>query len=95
MPGLVAAVCRGGEVLWSDRIGVADVADARPPGVDDQFLVASNTKTFTAVLVMQLRDEGRLALDDLLGDHLPGVAHPVTDPPGAGSRLRDAARADG
>jgi CubicO group peptidase (beta-lactamase class C family) len=78
VPGLVAAVCRGGEVLWSDGIGVADIGEGRPPGVDDQFMVASNTKTFTAVLVMQLRDEGRLALDDLLADHLPGVTHPVT-----------------
>ena len=65
-------------MLWSDGIGVADVAEGRAPGVDDQFMVASNTKTFTAVLVMQLRDEGRLGLDDLLGDHLPGVTHPVT-----------------
>ena len=50
----------------------------RTPGPDDQYLVASNTKTFTAVMVMQLRDEGRLSLDDVLGDHLSDVPHAVT-----------------
>lgn len=78
VPGLYAAVCRGGELLWGEGIGVADVAADRAPGPDDQFLVASNTKTFTAVMVMQLRDEGRLSLDDVLGDHVPGVSHPIT-----------------
>jgi CubicO group peptidase (beta-lactamase class C family) len=37
--------------------------------------VASITKTFTAAAIMQLRDEGRLDLDDPLERYLPGVAH--------------------
>ena len=71
-------MCRGGELVWGDGIGVVEVGADRAPTADDQFLVASNTKTFTAVMVMQLRDEGRLALDDLLGDHMPEVSHPLT-----------------
>jgi CubicO group peptidase (beta-lactamase class C family) len=78
VPGLYAAVCRGGEQLWSEGIGRADVETGRPPRSDDQYLIASNTKTFIAVMVMQLRDEGRLSLDDLLGDHVPEVSHPIT-----------------
>jgi CubicO group peptidase (beta-lactamase class C family) len=78
VPGLYAAVCRRGELAWGEGIGVAEVGSDRPPGPDDQFLIASNTKTFTAVMVMQLRDEGRLTLDDLLGDHVPEVSHPIT-----------------
>jgi CubicO group peptidase (beta-lactamase class C family) len=78
VPGLYAAVCRGGEQLWGEGIGRVDVTDERPPGPDDQYLIASNTKTFIAVMVMQLRDEGRLSLDDLLGDHVPEVSHPLT-----------------
>jgi len=78
VPGLYAAVCRGGELAWGDGIGVADLDGDRAPGPDDQFLVGSNTKTFIAVMVMQLRDEGRLTLDDLLGDHVPEVTHPIT-----------------
>jgi CubicO group peptidase (beta-lactamase class C family) len=78
VPGLYAAVCRGGGLAWGDGIGVADLNGDRAPGPDDQFLVGSNTKTFIAVMVMQLRDEGRLALDDVLGDHVPEVTHPIT-----------------
>ena len=78
LPGLYAGVCRGGELVWGDGIGVVEVGADRAPTADDQFLVASNTKTFTAVMVMQLRDEGRLGLDDLLGDHVPEVSHPIT-----------------
>jgi CubicO group peptidase (beta-lactamase class C family) len=78
LPGLYAGVCRAGSLVWGDGIGVAEVGADRAPTADDQFLIASNTKTFTAVMVMQLRDEGRLALDDLLGAHVPGVSHPLT-----------------
>jgi CubicO group peptidase (beta-lactamase class C family) len=78
VPGLYAAVCRAGATLWGDGIGRADVETGRTPGPDDQYLIASNTKTFIAVMVMQLRDEGRLSLDDLLGDHVPEVSHPIT-----------------
>jgi CubicO group peptidase (beta-lactamase class C family) len=78
VPGMYAAVHRGGEVLWGDGIGVADVGAERPPGPDDQFLVASNTKTFTAVMVLQLRDEGRLDLDDPISDHVADVTHGTT-----------------
>jgi CubicO group peptidase (beta-lactamase class C family) len=78
LPGLYAGVCRGGELVWGDGIGVVELGADHAPTADDQFLVASNTKTFTAVMVMQLRDEGRLALDDLLGDHVPEVSHPLT-----------------
>src|SRR5688572_26684106 len=79
---MYAAVQRGGELLWGEGIGTTDLADPparrRTPGPEDQFLVASNTKTFTAVMVMQLRDAGRLDLDDPIARHVPEVTHPVT-----------------
>ena len=78
VPGLAAAVARGGELLWFAGIGTTRVGSDGTPGPDDQYLIGSNTKTFTAVMLMQLRDEGRLTLDDLLADHLPDVGHPVT-----------------
>jgi CubicO group peptidase (beta-lactamase class C family) len=78
LPGLFAGVCRGGDLVWGEGIGVVEVGAGREPTADDQFLIASNTKTFVAVMVMQLRDEGRLSLDDLLGDHVPEVSHPIT-----------------
>jgi CubicO group peptidase (beta-lactamase class C family) len=78
VPGLFAGVARGGRLVWGEGIGRADVGADRAPTADDQFLIASNTKTFIAVMVMQLRDAGRLTLDDLLGDHVREVSHPIT-----------------
>ena len=76
LPGLIAGVARDGELAWHLGVGAADLADLdTPPGPDDQFPIASNTKTFTAVLVMQLRDEGRLDLDDPIDKHLPTITH--------------------
>ena len=76
-PALAAAVALRGEILWSAGIGTADLGDPSVPlGVDTQFVIASNTKTFTAAMVLQLRDEGRLGLDYPVDDHLPGSAHP-------------------
>jgi len=76
VPGLYAGVVRDGGFVWQEGIGAADVDEPdRAPGPDDQFLIASNSKTFTAVLVMQLRDEGKLRLDDTLGTLLPGTRH--------------------
>jgi CubicO group peptidase (beta-lactamase class C family) len=67
VPGVFAGVVRGGGLVWEEGLGAADLAHpGTPPDADHQFLVASNTKTFTAVLVMALRDEGRLSLDDTL-----------------------------
>jgi len=78
VPGLFAGVSRQGSLVWGEGVGQADLGGDRAPTPDDQFLIASNTKTFIAVMVMQLRDEGRLTLDDLLGDHVPEVSHSLT-----------------
>lgn len=76
VPGLVAAVGRGGGVAWSAGVGKAEVSDPEVPlDTDTPFVIASNTKTFIAVVVMALRDEGRLKLDDPVETYLPGVAH--------------------
>lgn len=63
-PSMCGAVVRGGEVAWSHAIEAT---------TDTQYRIGSLTKTFVAVLVMRLRDEGRLALDDLLEHHLPAA----------------------
>ena len=75
LPGVSAAVFRSGEVAWSDALGLADVERRVDATADTQYAVASITKTFTAVSVMQLRDAGKLELEDPLGKHLPEAAH--------------------
>ncbi len=76
VPGVFGAVVRHGKLLWSDGVGAADLDDPdTPPDDDTQHLIASISKTFTAVLVMALRDEGKLSLDDTLDVHIPETEH--------------------
>ncbi len=75
LPSLSAAVFRAGETIWSDAVGTAGAAGERA-SPETQYRVGSITKTFTAAAVLALRDEGKLALDDPVGKHLPEVAHP-------------------
>jgi CubicO group peptidase (beta-lactamase class C family) len=67
-PILVAGVVRDGGLAWST--GRGEVAE---PHTDVQYRLGSISKTVTAVLVMRLRDEGLLHLDDPLEKHLPGT----------------------
>jgi CubicO group peptidase (beta-lactamase class C family) len=75
LPSLSAAVFRGSELVWSDAVGLGDVEQRIEVTADTQYAVASITKTFTAAALLQLRDEGRLDLEDPLSRHLPEAAH--------------------
>jgi CubicO group peptidase (beta-lactamase class C family) len=69
------AVVRGGQAVFDHAVGVADTDAGTAPDLDTQYRIGSITKTFTAVLLMALRDEGRLSLEDPLGKYLPGSRH--------------------
>ena len=75
LPSLSAAVFRAGELVWSDAVGLGDVEQRIEVTADTQYAVASITKTFTAAALLQLRDEGKLDLEDPLSRHLPEAAH--------------------
>jgi CubicO group peptidase (beta-lactamase class C family) len=66
-PSLAAAVLRDGQQAW---FGARSMTDGHEPGGDTQYRIGSLTKTFVAVLVMRLRDEGMLDLADPLSKHL-------------------------
>lgn len=72
VPSVAAAVVADGTLIWQDAIGTAD--GARPAAVEDQYRIGSITKTFAAVAALQLRDAGRLALEDPLERHLDAGA---------------------
>jgi D-alanyl-D-alanine carboxypeptidase len=55
------------------RSGVADRRTNAPMPRDGHFRMGSNTKTFVAVVILQLVGEGRLSLDDTVERWLPGV----------------------
>jgi CubicO group peptidase (beta-lactamase class C family) len=71
MPSVSACVFRDGEVIWERVLGVADVASARAATSDDVYRIGSITKTFTAVLIMQLVQAGRIDLEAPMRTYLP------------------------
>jgi CubicO group peptidase (beta-lactamase class C family) len=87
LPSVVAGVVRDGRLVWTGEHGRAvdgvhaEDADRGAgdgglrPCPDTQYRIGSITKTMTAVLVLQLREEGLLDLSDPLGAHLPGVGY--------------------
>ena len=79
MPGLAVGVVRDGALAWTGSFGFADRGAGRPVGPDTLFRIASITKSFTATAILQLRDDGRLRLDDPLVGHLP-EARAITNP---------------
>ena len=77
IPGMSAAVVKDGELVWARGLGYADVENQVPAAADTPYHLASVTKTFAAVVVMQLLQDGKLSLDDPVSRY--GVALPEGD----------------
>ena len=71
LPGVVVGVVAGDELVWARGFGHADLEAERPMEADTRFRMASHSKLFTATAIMQLREEGRLRLDDPVTEYLP------------------------
>ena len=71
LPGAAAGVVVGDRLVWSGGYGFADVAARRAPDARTLYRIASITKTFTGTAITQLRDEGKLHLDDPAVAYLP------------------------
>jgi CubicO group peptidase (beta-lactamase class C family) len=69
--GIVAAVVRGNDTLLTKGYGKADVEWNVPMPADAMFEIGSITKQFTTAAILQLRDEGKLSLDDDITKWLP------------------------
>lgn len=93
IPGMAAAIGCGGAVRWSSGFGSADVARGVPATPQTVFHIASLTKTFASIVVLQLAAEERISLNDPVsgyGVQLPGevrvrhlLSHTSDPPPGA------------
>jgi len=75
-PGGAVIISRGGETLYTAGRGLADVETRRPITPDTVFRLGSITKQFTAAVVMQLVQEGRLSLDDPITRFFPDYPQP-------------------
>lgn len=83
VPGVQLAVRIDGKEVLAKSYGLADVEHGTPLTNAHLFRVASHSKSYTAVAVMQLVESGKLRLDDTAGQWLPWLK-------GSGSTLADA-----
>jgi CubicO group peptidase (beta-lactamase class C family) len=84
IPGMVWGVVIDGQLAHTGSFGVRDRASRAPVTPDTAFRIASMTKSFTALAVLKLRDEGRLSLEDPVSRWIPAFARmerPTRDTP--------------
>ena len=74
-PALSVAVVENGRLVYAHAFGVSDVAAKTPATPKTRFRIASVTKMFTAVAVMQLVEAGRVRLDAPLATYLPDAPY--------------------
>jgi CubicO group peptidase (beta-lactamase class C family) len=78
--GLVAGIVHKGGRVELAASGTRSKADAAAMTTDSVFWIASCTKLVTSIAVLQLVDEGKIGVEDLVSDHLPAFADlPVLD----------------
>ena len=83
-PGIAWGIVLDGELVHSGSWGFREVASKAPIDRDTVFRIASMTKSFTALSILKLRDEGKLRLDDPAETYVPelrALSYPTTDSP--------------
>ncbi len=85
IPGISVAIVNDQDLLWSRGFGYADLEGEVAVSPQTIFSICSVSKLFTSIAVMQLRDAGKLNLDDPLETHLPwfDIQQTYTDVPPA------------
>jgi CubicO group peptidase (beta-lactamase class C family) len=71
IPGVSGAVVHDQQIVWKGGFGFSDPAGRTPAGAETLYSICSISKLFTSLAVMQLRDAGKLRLDDPVAKHLP------------------------
>ena len=84
VPGAAWAIVIDGAVAHVGVAGHRDIAAKAPVTRDTVFRIASMTKSFTAMAIVKLRDEGKLSLDDAAERYVPelkSLRYPSSDSP--------------
>lgn len=82
IPGMVYGIMLDGKLVHTGNIGFTDIAQQTAAGSASDFRIASMTKSFTAMAVLKLRDEGKLKLDDPVSLYIPemkNMKYPTKD----------------
>lgn len=70
-PGVSIGVVYDQKLIWAKGFGYADLEKKTPATPDTIYRIASNSKLFTSIAILKLRDEGKLQLDNPVAKHLP------------------------
>lgn len=84
VPGMAYGIIVDGRLVHVGTAGLRELSSRSPVDTGTVFRIASMTKSFTALAILQLRDAGRLSLDDPAERHVPelrGLRYPTTDSP--------------
>ncbi len=81
--GLTAGVVEGRDLIWAQGFGWADADRRIPAAVNTIYRIGSISKTFTAVALLQLKEQGYLGLDDPVRESLPELTELAQRPPGS------------
>ncbi|MCG1029391.1 beta-lactamase family protein [Virgibacillus halodenitrificans] len=73
IPGISVCLTDANRAEWKNVYGVRSVETGEPLQVDDQFRAGSITKTLIAVIIMQLKEEGKLSINQTINAILDGV----------------------
>lgn len=73
IPGAVVLISSPDQGDWTGTFGTGTWGQDSPMSVDDHFRIGSNTKTLTSTVILQLAQEGKLALDDPISKYIQGV----------------------
>ncbi|MES1161169.1 MAG: serine hydrolase domain-containing protein, partial [Bacteroidota bacterium] len=72
-PGLAFGIVVDGQLVYSGSVGYTDLSQHQPVNSRSLFRIASMTKSFTALAILKLRDEGRLSLEDPVYRYIPEI----------------------
>jgi CubicO group peptidase (beta-lactamase class C family) len=84
IPGAAWGIVIDGSLAHSGVTGYRDLDSKAPVTPDSVFRIASMTKSFTAIAILKLRDEGKLSLDDAAEKYVPemkALVYPTSDSP--------------
>jgi D-alanyl-D-alanine carboxypeptidase len=73
IPGAIVALSIPGQIEYAKAFGVGDTATGDPMLANDFTRIGSVTKTFTGTAILQLVDQGRVALSDPISHYVDGV----------------------
>jgi D-alanyl-D-alanine carboxypeptidase len=74
-PGATIAIAENGRIVYSHAYGLRDREQHFPPTLDTHYEIGSITKQFTAGVILQLQEAGKLHIDDKLATYLPDAPH--------------------